>query len=424
MAISTKQNRTSGIVVGSPVTGDDFFDREDELAELRSLLQGGASILVTAPRRIGKTSLLLEAQRRLKDEFAFLFVDVQSCRSEADCIVRLALEAKEHRAFGHKVLDTFRSTLGGLLSHIDEVALAELKLKLREGLTADWEGKADDVLERLAQAELPVVVWFDEYPVLVSTLLFGDDGHLTTARVDVARVFLSWLRRASIRHRAKIRFVISGSIGLEPLLARAGISETINTLTPLPIGPWDRRVAQDYIRDRAERIGASLEEGADELLLDKLGYLIPHHVAMFMHFVRRDLACHGETVCTRTDIDRIYENDMLSVHGHADLATYEDRLRRVVPVESFAPALELLTEAAVVGVLSAKAAMIIVRSHGFSGRESADNLRFLLGVFEHDGYLKRAGDDYRFVSALLRDWWSPRFGFGYLQAELRGECRS
>lgn len=408
-----RHDHGSGIVVGNPVTGGDFFDRVHELRELEQLIREGACILVTAPRRIGKTSLLLEARERLADSYAFLFVDVQSCTSEADCILKLAMEARDHRALGHKVLDAFRNVLGGTLSRIEEVGAVQLKIKLREGLIADWRAKADEIVDRLAEATEPVVVWFDELPVVVSVLLFGEDGELTPQRVDRARVFLSWLREATIRHRRKVCFVVSGSVGLEPLLARAGISETMTTFTPLPIGPWERETALAFIHDRSRRMGVEIDQDAANLLIDKLAYCIPHHVALFMHFIRRDGARRGQATCSRIDVERIYTRDMLSVHGHVDLATYEDRLKRVVPPETLRIALELLTEAAIVGRLSPQAARLIVEAHAPEGRESGATLRFLLGVFDHDGYLRRSGADYVFVSLLLRDWWRNRFGFGY-----------
>ena len=55
MAISSSSNDLTGIIVGSPVTGEDFFDREQELRELVGLIRQGAHVMVTAPRRIGKT---------------------------------------------------------------------------------------------------------------------------------------------------------------------------------------------------------------------------------------------------------------------------------------------------------------------------------------------------------------------------------
>ena len=46
--------------------------------------------------------------------------------------------------------------------------------------------------------------------------------------------------------------------------------------------------------------------------------------------------------------------------------------------------------------------------------------RQTLEVLEHDGYLERKADRYRFVSKLLRDWWKARHAFGYIPASKRG----
>jgi len=46
-------------VTGSPVEHDDFFDRPRALARLQRELADGANPLLTAPRRVGKTSLVL-----------------------------------------------------------------------------------------------------------------------------------------------------------------------------------------------------------------------------------------------------------------------------------------------------------------------------------------------------------------------------
>jgi hypothetical protein len=410
---------STGIVVGNAVTGDDFFDREQELHDFLELIAGGTHVMVTAPRRIGKTSLLLEAGGRLGDRCAFLFVDVQACTSEVDAVLKLTLEANAHRDIGRRILDAFRNVFGKLLVNVEEIGVAELTLKLREGLSADWQVKSNEILDRLAQAEKPVIVCLDELPILVSAILCGEDRRMTPERIDRARVFLSWLREATIRHRGKIRFVVSGSIGLEPLLARAGISETMNTFAAFPLSPWGREVALAYIEDRARRNGIRLEAGAAERLLRELGDFIPHHVALFVHFVRLDARHRKATVCTKEDVERIYREKMLSVHGHVDLATYEDRLKRVVAPEAFRAALELLTEAAMVGRLTAETGSLIVRGNGFPGQEAIETLRFLLGVFEHDGYLKRSKGHYVFVSHLLRDWWRNRFGFGYVPAAER-----
>jgi hypothetical protein len=54
---------------GNWVVGEQFWDREVELSLLDERLTEGAHVLLTAPRRIGKTSLLKEASRRLEGTF-------------------------------------------------------------------------------------------------------------------------------------------------------------------------------------------------------------------------------------------------------------------------------------------------------------------------------------------------------------------
>ena len=53
-------------VTGVPVTGDDFAGRKEELREIRHSLQNGQSVVVIAPRRFGKTSLILTILQELQ----------------------------------------------------------------------------------------------------------------------------------------------------------------------------------------------------------------------------------------------------------------------------------------------------------------------------------------------------------------------
>ena len=63
--------------VGKPVTGIEFIGREKELALLMEYMKMGQSVVLVAPRRFGKTSLVQEAIRRLKiKDYYTTFVDV------------------------------------------------------------------------------------------------------------------------------------------------------------------------------------------------------------------------------------------------------------------------------------------------------------------------------------------------------------
>ena len=78
--------------------------------------------------------------------------------------------------------------------------------------------------------------------------------------------------------------------------------------------------------------------------------------------------------------------------------------------------LDFLTEAAVVGSLTPEAAAILARFNGLDDGAGRESTREILGILEHDGYLKRPVKEYVFVSRLLKEWWKARFGFAYVPA--------
>jgi hypothetical protein len=80
-------------------------------------------------------------------------------------------------------------------------------------------------------------------------------------------------------------------------------------------------------------------------------------------------------------------------------------------------ALDLLTEAAVVGTLTAEAARTLAVGH--LGDTWAAPLRDVLGILEHDGHVRSRSGSYSFASTLLRDWWKARFQFAYIPAAER-----
>ena len=41
-------------------------------------------------------------------------------------------------------------------------------------------------------------------------------------------------------------------------------------------------------------------------------------------------------------------------------------------------------------------------------------IKGVLNVLEHDGYLTRGDDGYRFVSGLVEDWWRKRNSRGFV----------
>lgn len=67
--------------ITSPVTGNDFYGRERELKEAMRLLESNQSIILSAPRRVGKSSLAIKIKDNLDAKgIENIFIDGYLCR--------------------------------------------------------------------------------------------------------------------------------------------------------------------------------------------------------------------------------------------------------------------------------------------------------------------------------------------------------
>jgi AAA+ ATPase superfamily predicted ATPase len=118
-------------VTGSPAENEDFFDRPRDLSRLQREIDNGANILLTAPRRVGKTSVALrlcEIERQAGR--CAVFMNVEGCHDEL--------------AFAEKLIDGL--TQSGL--HPEPLSRISLLFrKARQALTGFKVGAAGVDLE-------------------------------------------------------------------------------------------------------------------------------------------------------------------------------------------------------------------------------------------------------------------------------------
>lgn len=393
--------------VGNWVDGDRFWDRIPEVAGLIELLDEGANVLIVAPRRVGKTSLMRETARRIGDRYHCLFVDLQRGSTPADAIVELSLATRPVRSLWSRTAEVFRNSLSTLRDPVEELGVDDLMLRLHGGLDEDWPALGTRLLAALAEADRGVVLFLDEFPILVNRIIRGVEGRSSPARIAQADALLSWLRAMAQAHRGRLRFVLAGSIGLEPVLRLAGLSATTNAFTPFHLEPWDHATALGALGALAAEVGLTWTDDADARLVRRLGVAVPHHVQMFFSFILEHARRTGQMSVGPATVDLVYQRRMLSSRGHAQLSHMEERLAMVLDARLVPLAWDLLTEAAVTGVLTPQAARrLFARGDLYEARQ----LRDTLALLEHDGYLNPTAGGHVFESSLLKDWWAARFG--------------
>jgi hypothetical protein len=218
---------------GRWVSGDDFFNRDSELQTLEERVRGGSHLLLTGQRRMGKTSIVRELGRKLETAgWVFLFIDVEGETSEKNVIARLADEVRPVRGIWSRFAGPLVRWAGERIERVEEIAASSFRLKLRDGIrAASWRRHGERLIRACAEHDKPVLLAIDELPIFLSRLLREDDG---PRRVDN---FLRWLRGVLQRLEGNSPvLVVSGSVGLAPLVRRLGIPDRINHLHPVRLG--------------------------------------------------------------------------------------------------------------------------------------------------------------------------------------------
>ena len=407
------------------VDGDRFFDRVGDIEALEEQVRDGAHTLLTAQRRMGKTSLVRELLRRHgnEEDFEPIFVDLDVAMDPADAIAEIGTCSQSAQGVWHRVKSVFANVPEAVFDRIETLSVADVKATFRGGISAGtWRQKGDRLLTALAENERPVVLALDELPTLVNRLLRGEqeEGNITPKGKRAADEFLSWLRHNAQTHRGRIILIVSGSVGLEPILQQAGLSAHANVFAPFNLKPWDEETAMECLAALAAGYGLELPAAVRREMCRHLRCQIPHHVQQFFHHMHQHLRRAELREASLEDVAAVYEQDMLGSHGQMVLDHYETRLRMVLGKRGYPMAIDMLTSAAVnEGRLSDLD--VTWFQEDAQARPESLPIEDVLHTLEHDGYLAREDGGYRFVSGLLEDWWRARHGRHAIAFHGRGQ---
>ena len=388
---------------GRWVSGDDFFDREDELKLLESLVCDGNHVLLTGQRRMGKTSVARELGRRLQDKgWVFLFTDVEGATFPEDVIARIAEAAHPVRPISSAFAAAMKRWF---TENVDEISAIEFRVKIRAGLSpGTWQQHGKQLFDDCAAHDHPVFLVIDELPIFLKQLLREKEGD---RRADE---FLSWLRyvRQSLESRSPV-FLVSGSIGLAPLATRLGIPDRINDLHDFRLKPWSRKASVECFELLAASCGLPIDDDVAAAVYEALGIGIPHHVQSFFAHLRKFATMQGRDRVTAEDVGRVYRTELLGPSGQNDLVHYETRLKEGMDDECYGMAMEILAEAAIRDVFTASARHCLEQLYSQVMIDAPGRITEALAVLEHDGYLETHIDGHHIPFRLLKDWWAARF---------------
>ena len=388
-------------IIGQAVVGDDLFGREYGLKRLREMLEQGEHVLMLAPRRVGKTSLMMELKRVPPPNWDVIYVNVEGGESPTDCVAAIlaSLAAIPHYKSRFQKIP-FLSAIKDVLQTFQSatIDIDVLRIELRGAIGRDWDSAAAHLQARLMKlpgAQNNLLIIIDELPVLLSRMLRMPDGR------NDADLLLSRLRywRQGPEFRGAVRTLVGGSIGLEGVLRRAGLSGSINDLAPFHLESWDADTAVTFLNELGKTNEVDLGDDAISSILKLLQDPVPYHVQLFFAALRDhskgDVACVSHEV-----IERTFSERLAGASGTAHLDHYATRLEIALKPDEYDIACAILDH------LSRHRNGTDLRQLDQLQQQRVAVFKSVLRDLEADSHLVKQGRLWRFLSNLLREWWN------------------
>lgn len=373
--------------IGSPVVGEDFFGREVELRKAEALIRDN-NLMLAAPRRVGKTSFA----RRLIDTLSSkgwntIFIDLEEITS-IDHFFN-AFYGELVKLPETKVVEKVKAKMRKWLSGV-ELSTTGLPVKATVKMESSDNNDFKDLADILNTLDNHTLVVFDELTVLLKSLSDKNDNEQTV------RTFLNQFRAMRSATSEKCSWLICSSVGVRNFTTQHNLSDTINDVADFELGAFSNEEATKFISILAESIGIEVNAEIKRYILDKIGWNIPFFIQLLLSRLPA-----GEI--TKADIDEAYCH--LLQTGSFD--TWHERLN--IEYGDNKDVAKLILKYLCVNVDGKTRDEIYNHIYAKILSFENDELGFLLRALMTDGYLVRDGEQYKFRSPLLRDYWKETY---------------
>lgn len=384
-------------VIGQAATGDDFYPRDKEIDQIYKRLDAGGNLYLNAPRRVGKTSIMLELKTKPRKGYAFVYHDFEHCQS-AESFFKMIIEALLRSGIENKSYASIVSkTTAWIKLHFPTVKGVELsgfKLELGDSKEIDWAAKCVDLLVSLPEKDQRIVLLIDEYPQVIENILAN---HSPIA----AKTFLLGHRafRQNSVLKGKVQFVLTGSISLNHTVSKASDLKVVNDLDHVTVGPLSVAEAEDLVEKLLTSARLSADTSTIKQLIQRIDWLIPFHIQLWIKGILglRDpaIAFNVNAAVVDEAFERIFDPENRPYFEH-----YFSRLPNAYKGDELKFVYKLLTLCADQARTRMSAAKDLAEQHNSMAR-----FYDILDSLMVDGYLAETDDEIHFRSMILKEWW-------------------
>ncbi|MDJ0840404.1 MAG: hypothetical protein QNK37_28095 [Acidobacteriota bacterium] len=367
--------------------------------QLWKLVESDHHILLDAPRRSGKTSVMMRMVDQPQSPFQPVFISVESCKTVDAFFVDLI--DKCHKAPGLcRTLEKWgyksKRFLGTLRKQVDHVRVGEAEIVLTQIETSSWINGS--VVERLLCIQEPrPLIMIDEIADFVQALHDKDPEEATK--------FLGWFREVRLSSECRAMFLLASSVHFGYTLESLGIDEHLNDLHLETVPTYDEPTTREYLKRTFSAKGSPISPEIMEALIERFVPTYPFTLARFVH----DFFRHKKAF-TAAEAIRIFKGTFLKNRQNS-MYHQMDRINEHYG-NDIEPAFAILNHLAVSRTPKPMRALkgIYQKKRAELGPDKAGRLLSrLLDRMEHEYYLIEEEKGYVFRDPVFRYWWVRHF---------------
>ncbi|MFQ5604031.1 MAG: ATP-binding protein [bacterium] len=378
------------IQTGNAVRGDDYFNRKNLINQAWDLLEAGSHILIAAPRRVGKTSLMYYLQDNPQEHYCFLYMITESVNNENEFYRRMV-----NKVLKTNFLKNSKKIIAFLEKHqpkIKKVGLDGIEFGVGDKL--DYREMLIKILKSPGAEYQKLIIMVDEFPETLENII-EDEGE------GAGKHFLQSNRelRQNLEISKNVQFIYTGSIGLENIVSKLNIVKTIIDLSRLKIPPLKLTEAKQLIILLLENVEFDISDSIMEYILKKVEWLIPFYIQLLIDELRN---LHRDTHLDKISEDTVNQAiaEMLEQRQHFE--HWHTRLRSSMKKSEYNFAKELLNILSENETIDSNELFNLAVKHGLE-----ETYKDVVGSLIYDGYINNHDDIkvYRYNSPILRMWW-------------------
>jgi uncharacterized protein len=372
--------------IGNVAEGENYFARLYLNEKFWRMLQNSKHISIVAPRRVGKSSFIVNISTIEKEGYTIIYIITESIDNADGFFKKIYTEILNVLGKSKKLTELFADLIKK--NNVIKFGLEGIEFSKND---LDFFEEIKFFLKR--KPDLNIVMLIDEFSQTLENIVL-------TKGENEAKLFLHQCRelRLDPNCKDKINFVYTGSVGLENLVASIDELKSINDIAIFEVPPLNADEGVRLIDQILDNEDYVFNIKYKHYLLEKIKWILPFYIQIIMSEIQEICIESNIKIIDEQIIDNAFTN---SLSRRAYFEHWESRLRIMFKGNEYKCVKAILDFTATNNELSkyeiANIALV----------NEIENHKCFINVLLHDGYIVSIEDNskYRFASPLLQQWW-------------------